>query len=466
MLSKSCPNFLKILVSLFIFSLGALFLPKVALAVDPSVILSPSSGTYYVGQSFAVDVNLNNPDALNHTETYLDLSFNQSVLELKSVTNKELYYDYLDETDVTTANSNGIYEVRANFFGSAYDYSGRVLTLNFEVISAGTGNLTFDSSTSYIQDESNTNFGDATFTDGSYTTQAAETESTLTLNTRQDNWANDDIEPVTVTLDTQGNDVVGVDLILNYDPALFEYVDREWMNLFSEERGFSVDSTTGTITLSGIDNDNQSLNTSGDVVKFNFRAVSNGTGAFSFDWTSGSTTDTNIVDYNNTNTDLLQTAPASKSITISDGATLDFDFNLLDYTGSADKTGQLTVVGPSETSSFTTAVTSGDASVTGLNLGSLTFGSSYDLRLNVAGYLDETINNKTINTGSNGPYDFVDVRPGDLNNDGVVNSNDLYSLYNDWYSTTQPPADYNGDGKVNTFDVGIMYTYFNQTDNV
>ncbi len=465
MFTISCPKSLKILISLFVVSFGLLFFAKPVLAVDPSVSLSPGSVEYYVGQTFSVDVNLDNPDVLHHAETYINLDFNQSLLELQSIANKELYYLYFDETDVTTANSTGTYEVKANFYGSAYDYSGRILTLNFAVIGAGAGDFAFDAS-SYIQNESNENFAGTIFSGGSYTTHAASSESILTINTRQDTWAKDDTEPVTVTLDTQGNEVVGVDLILNYDPILFEYVDREWLSLFSEERGFNVDSSAGIITLSGIEDGNQFLNTQGDVVKFNFKALANGTADFSFDWTSSSTTDTNIVDYNNTNTDLLQTAPTSKTITVSDGATVDFNFNLLDYTGSVDKSGQLTVVGPDETSSFTTAVASGSASVTGLNLGSLNFGENYDLRLNVAGYLDETINNQLIDTGSNGPYDFSDLRPGDLNNDGVVNSSDLYSLYNEWYSTSQPPADYNGDGKVNTFDVGIMYTYFNQTDNV
>jgi hypothetical protein len=68
--------------------------------------------------------------------------------------------------------------------------------------------------------------------------------------------------------------------------------------------------------------------------------------------------------------------------------------------------------------------------------------------------------------GSNGSHDFGGLRPGDANNDGVCNSNDLWEIYNNWNNTNQPTEDYNGDGKVNSFDVGILYAYFSQSDNI
>lgn len=78
--------------------LSALFFlrSEVAHAADPSLFLSPNSGTYYLGQTFNVDVMLNS-GGNDHIETNLQLNYDQLVLEVLEITNKNLYWDYYEQ---------------------------------------------------------------------------------------------------------------------------------------------------------------------------------------------------------------------------------------------------------------------------------------------------------------------------------------------------------------------------------
>ncbi len=80
MFSISCPKPLKILTGFIVVSLSALFLAQPVQATDPSLNLTPSSVEYYQGQTFSIDLNLDNPDGLSHSETYVNLSFDETLL--------------------------------------------------------------------------------------------------------------------------------------------------------------------------------------------------------------------------------------------------------------------------------------------------------------------------------------------------------------------------------------------------
>ena len=303
------------------------------------------------------------------------------------------------------------------------------------------------------------------FSGSSVSLLAVQPDATINIKSNYDLWAVNDTQDIIFELDSRGNEVAGADLVVRYDKDFFQYQSMEWMNLFPNQHGFSVDQESGKITISGTANQGSPINAKGNMVKLSFLALSQTSEPKDFwlEWTSDSTTDTNVVAYNLINTDLLAFAPIAKSVTVGGGATLDFSFNLLHFLGTnVNRSGSITVAEPNVLSNFSTTLTSATGSVAGHNLGTFPFGSEYNLILKVDGYLKKAVST-TINIGSNSVV-FGDLKPGDINNDGVVNSYDLYEIYNNWNVTWLPMQDLNADGKVNSFDVGILYSYFNNTD--
>ena len=90
------PNTIKkILLSIF-FTVLFFLTTENAFAANPALLLSPNSGTYYLGQSFNVDVLLNS-GGNSHIETNLLLNYDNSALEVVEITNKNLYWDYFEQ---------------------------------------------------------------------------------------------------------------------------------------------------------------------------------------------------------------------------------------------------------------------------------------------------------------------------------------------------------------------------------
>jgi hypothetical protein len=113
-----------------------------------------------------------------------------------------------------------------------------------------------------------------------------------------------------------------------------------------------------------------------------------------------------------------------------------------------------------------TTLASGDVTVTGIavaNYGPVTVsgsGTNYTITLaqpiNTADRVTITIGNATIATFTR----ELDVLPGDFNDDGVVNSQDLVGIRNEWLGVNGATAtifgDLNGDGLVNINDYNIV----------
>ncbi len=400
----------------------------------------------------------------DHIETNLQLNYDQLVLEVLEITNKNLYWDYYEQDYGST---NGQLIIKGRYYEGGITSSGRFATIKFKVIGVvATTPLTIDSS-SVVYAPDYTTLANLSVSGSSVSLFDAQPDAVININADYDLWAVNDTQGVIFELDTKGNEVAGVDLVARYDKDFFQYQSMEWMNLFPEQRGFSVDQENGKITISGIANQGSPVNAKGNIVKLSFLALSETTEPkqFSLEWTDGSTVDTNVVAYNAINTDLLTAAPNPKNITIGGGATLDFTFNLLHFLGTnVNKSGSITVAQPNVLSNFSTNLTSATGTVTGHNLGTFPFGSDYNLILKVDGYLKDAVST-TIVMGSNS-VTFGDLIPGDINNDGVINAYDLYEVYNNWNATWLPTQDLNADGKVNSFDVGILYSYFNNTDNI
>ncbi len=385
--------FRQIFIAFVLFAIAAVASPKV-FAADPAVTLSPTSSTTFVGQTFDVTVDLA-ADSNTHSETTFTVAFDPAVLQLQSITQGSLYFNL---NSSTIDNTGGTGTATLNFFGGSSSDSGTVATLSFTSIASGSGALSF-SGTNTVLDGSSVAFTAPTFTGSTYTINAALTEATVSLSSDFSTWSQGDTQTVAVALDTQGNEVAGVDIQLTFDPAVLQVSNLNFTGLLPNQGGSTFDNSAGTLSISGIVNEGSPFNGQGTVATIDFTALAAGTSAIDFVWTSGSTTDTNVPSYAVVNTDLLTSDPAALSITVGSGGTLDFEFGLLDFIGDiTTKTGTLTVVGPDAVSNWLSPSALGV--VTAHPLGTFTYGIAYDVVITVPGYL-KTKQNDTLIIGTN-----------------------------------------------------------------
>jgi len=98
---------------------------------------------------------------------------------------------------------------------------------------------------------------------------------------------------VNMELSTGGAETDGADLIIRYDGNKLQVVSANLGTLYAN-KVVEDTSTSGKITLRGTSASDQSFNGNGTVGTLVFKPISEGTANIYFDFTSGSTTDTNI----------------------------------------------------------------------------------------------------------------------------------------------------------------------------
>jgi hypothetical protein len=115
--------------------------PSSALA-SSSLYLSPETGTYTIGNTFSVTVDINsNGKAINAAEAYM--KFDQSKFQITSIdTSHSIFFAWpkleYSNTAGTIHFAGGLSS--PGFTGTA----GAILVINFKGIALGTGNVTFD----------------------------------------------------------------------------------------------------------------------------------------------------------------------------------------------------------------------------------------------------------------------------------------------------------------------------------
>ena len=134
--------------SFFIFSFSA--------ASAASLYFSPSSGSYTIGQTFSVSVYVSSADQAMNAASGI-ISFPSDKLEVSSLSKTGSIMNLwvqepLFSNGAGTANFEGIV-LNPGFTGQ----SGKIITLNFKVKSAGAGNLAFSSGSVLANDGKGTN---------------------------------------------------------------------------------------------------------------------------------------------------------------------------------------------------------------------------------------------------------------------------------------------------------------------
>ena len=128
--------------------------------------------------------------------------------------------------------------------------------------------------------------------------------ATLSLSSASGSYSTGDIFFVNILLNTGGIAIQGVDVAyLNYNPALLEVQDDDGAvsgvqitagALMPSTLTNIADNTSGKITFSQVTDSGASYTGSGTLATIRFKALSAGTANVNFDFTAGSTIDTNI----------------------------------------------------------------------------------------------------------------------------------------------------------------------------
>lgn len=128
--------------------------------------------------------------------------------------------------------------------------------------------------------------------------------ATLTLSPSSGSYTAGQIFTVDVNLDTAGQAIDGLDLyFLRYNSSILEVQDSNSSifgiqikagALMAQTLTNTVDPANGKITFSQVTSSGTTYNGSGKLATISFKAIANGTSAVAFDFTLGSTSDTNV----------------------------------------------------------------------------------------------------------------------------------------------------------------------------
>ena len=146
--------------------------------------------------------------------------------------------------------------------------------------------------------------------------------ATLTVSPATANLNTNETVEVQIMLDTQGQGIDGVDVFsLNYNPALLQVVDANASQSGTQINAGSlmpitvvntVLTTSGRIQFSQTSSGGTTFTGNGVLARVSFRAIAGGTSAINFDFTPGSTADSNVA----VNGADLLTAVTNGSITV------------------------------------------------------------------------------------------------------------------------------------------------------
>lgn len=130
-------------------------------------------------------------------------------------------------------------------------------------------------------------------------TKAAQQSATLSLSpaTGDYTFSATNSYPVGIVLDSVGKSVDGVDVILHFDPKMATVISAKVATtaLFEEFPQNIIDNNLGVIKFSALTFNSRPV--TGIVGTFTFRPIARGTVNFTFDFTLGSTKDSNIAEH-------------------------------------------------------------------------------------------------------------------------------------------------------------------------
>lgn len=472
-----------------ILVLGVAITTSGALSQTQALVkINPPSQNVGVNQEVTVGVEVENVENLFCFD--LSLDYNSSLLELDD-TNSHQIGDFLGQntlTAIATSSATPVPNIpeqktfrlavckQGQMAGSSG--LGTLFSLNFQALAEGTSPLTLsqvillDSQGNGI----NTQIENAQVTISGPSSSPTPSPSPIPspsptpsplpqaeflLSPSSDVYFLGDSPEIEVYLDTWNNPVVGADLVLNFDPSVWEVSQILEGSIFPNYPGKVIDNTSGLIRVSGtVEPPDQYFSGRGVFARIIFETKTEGETTLGFEFTPNSpTTDCNIVAADGG--ELLTQAPLNGQYSLIFNPVLNFKYNLphrLEEVGN-----QANVYISTDDQTFEATVDVDKSGIyEGLSLNKLILNQIYRFIIKIEGFLRKKADQEiTLYGGSNpkeGYLDFGDLEAGDLNDDDIVNNLDLAELFAVYYESGA--ADFNGDGMVNVFDVWIMFTNF------
>lgn len=147
----------------------------------------------------------------------------------------------------------------------------------------------------------------------SISTKAVTENASLSLTPATGEYAFSSVIPVGIIVDSSGKAIDGVDVIINFDPKKVKVLDNKiaGANFFENIPVNNVDNVAGKITFSGLTFSPKPV--TGIIGTFRFQPLVKGEVDFAFNFTLGSTTDSNIAG-SETAKDILGSAPGAKFV--------------------------------------------------------------------------------------------------------------------------------------------------------
>ncbi len=102
-------------------------------------------------------------------------------------------------------------------------------------------------------------------------------------------------QTLSIVLNPSSAKVIGVDLIIKFDPQVVQIDQAQDLRVFSRQMGLVIDNKLGILKMSISNDFNVFTSKPGEIAKIRVKALKTGSGTVQFDFTAGRTQDTNVV---------------------------------------------------------------------------------------------------------------------------------------------------------------------------
>lgn len=261
-------------------------------------------------------------------------------------------------------------------------------------------------------------------------------------------------QPLKVNLRlTTTSNVTGVDAILNLNPNLFTINQITDLGEFNTSPLHDFNNGNGQIRFSAVNNPGKTFTGSAIIASFQITPKLSQDTSIIFNFTPGSKSESNVIEAT-TGNDIL-TQPQSLNLLAINPSTLQIQLNTWNEVGNNALEGML------EGDAFSQTVTTSESGLSQLiNLPSNWFGQLKEFTFKVSGFLKKRFTHTP--TSGNSVVNIGQLKAGDLNNDGIINTIDLGIMYPEW--GLAGASDFNGDGVINTADYWIIIQNYLQED--
>lgn len=252
---------------------------------------------------------------------------------------------------------------------------------------------------------------------------------------------------------TTTSEIIGADAIVSFDPTRLTALGVGDAALFTTTPSIEIDNTGGFIKYSGVMSPGTGFVGQGQLATIRFRSLALDATQLRFVYTPGSKADSNVIE-RATGLDIL-VQPEAVTLDVVEEPLLQLALRTYsdDPVLGHHVDGTLTIQGSAWTIDLSTDKQGISQAV---NLSTSLVNQLTEFLFNTAGYLGERFA-IVVSPGLN-IVDLGLLRPGDLNDDDVINTLDLSLMYDQWFGAGT--ADLNRDGVVNVYDYWILTQNF------